>query len=156
MDNTAITYEFIPRDEEEMHRRFTAYSASYPYLIWEEAGELMGYAYASRYKSRAAYSPSVEISIYLHKDHRRKGIGRKLLKELLETLRKDYPRYYTAVACINYPNEPSQKLFEKEGFVLSAKEDHIAYKMGQWRSTVSYFLPLRSYDDPVVMCEAES
>ena len=83
---TAITFEITPPDETEFAGRIAA--CRYPYLVLEEEGEILGYAYASPLKTREAYRVSAELSIYLKPEAKGKGYGRLLYGELEAGLKK--------------------------------------------------------------------
>ena len=87
--NTAITFENTPPDAEDMRSRIREISQNYPYLVLEEDGAVTGYAYAHAYKAREAYSPTVELSVYVDKDKLGEGRGRTLTEALIENLRND-------------------------------------------------------------------
>ncbi len=146
VENTAISFEKTAPDEKEMAARIQSVLSKYPWLTLEEDGEILGYAYASAYRSRYAFFPTVEISIYV--DHRflKKGYGSTLLTALLQEMKNE--GYYTAISVICTPNPPSEKLFLKFGFQKAGEYPKIGYKMGAWRDITEYLLPLREYQTP--------
>ena len=81
--NTTYSFEYEPPTLEEFTSRFDTITAQYPWLVWEEAGKILGYAYASAPYTRAAYAWCAEPSIYLHPDAKGRGIGTKLYTALL-------------------------------------------------------------------------
>ena len=86
--DTAVTFETEPPGTEEFRRRIEAVRRRYPYLAAEEDGRLLGYAYASAFKGRAAYDWTVETSIYIRQGLHRRGLGGRLYAVLEELLRK--------------------------------------------------------------------
>ena len=76
VENTAITFEYEVPSLEEFTKRIQNTLKTYPYLVAVESGRIVGYSYASMFKARAAYSHSVETSIYMIRDCRGKGIGK--------------------------------------------------------------------------------
>ena len=72
---TTITYEVEPPDAKEMSNRWKNISANYPYLVMEEKGQVIGYAYGARFRERKAFDPTTEVSIYLDKDYCADGRG---------------------------------------------------------------------------------
>ena len=86
--DTAITFEYEVPTLEEFRRRIEHISKKYPYLVAEEDGDIVGYVYASSFKERDAYQWAVETSIYVDKNKKRKGIGRKLHDALEATLKQ--------------------------------------------------------------------
>ncbi|MCQ2429839.1 MAG: N-acetyltransferase family protein [Clostridia bacterium] len=86
VENTAISYEYVPPTAEEFRRRIEKVLTAYPYLTVREDGHILGYAYASRFKERKAYDRSVELSVYVRADCRGRGIGRMLYTEMEKRL----------------------------------------------------------------------
>ena len=85
--DTAITFEYDVPTEEEFRGRIKSISAKFPYLkAVGESGEILGYAYATTFKGRAAYDWSVETTVYVRQDARRGGIGRALYAALEASL----------------------------------------------------------------------
>ncbi len=76
--HTAISFELEPPAVEEMRQRIMKTLQHWPWLVCENKGEVLGYAYASRYRERAAYQWSVEVSVYIDERFHRLGIGRAL------------------------------------------------------------------------------
>ena len=113
-----------------MSRRIIEISENYPFLIGEENGEIFGYAYAARYKTRAAYLQSVEISVYVKNGIHRRGIGSKLYEKLFEMLSQT--GVHAIIAGIALPNEASVKLHEKFGMQKVAHFREVGYKFGKW------------------------
>jgi len=111
--DTAISFEFEPPDAAEMERRRAAALAFAPWLVFDDGG-VLGYAYASRHRERAAYQWCVDVSVYVAQRHQRRGIGRGLYTSLLALLRLQ--RFYAAHAGVTLPNEASVRLHESFGF----------------------------------------
>jgi phosphinothricin acetyltransferase len=130
IENTVITFEEIPVSVEEMESRIKKVSAKYPWFVWEESGEILGYAYVNTWKERAAYRYSVEDSIYLKNGCLGKGIGRSLFARLLEEVRKT--EIHTIVAGITVPNDQSTGLHEKFGFKKIAHFNEVGFKQNRW------------------------
>ena len=82
VEKTAITFECIVPDIEEFAARLRATLRRYPYLVAERGGEIVGYAYAGPFGSRAAYDWAVEMSIYMREDQRHRGTGKRLYAAL--------------------------------------------------------------------------
>ena len=87
VSNTAITYEYEVPSVEDFQRRIEQTLTQYPYLVWEENGHILGYAYAGRFHPRKSFDWAAEASVYVHKDARGRGIGPKLYEALEECLR---------------------------------------------------------------------
>jgi phosphinothricin acetyltransferase len=138
--NTVITFEEAPVSVGEMEDRIRDITAQFNWFIWEEAGELIGYTYIHKWKDRSAYRFAAEDSVYLKQGYEGKGIGKKLLAALLETLEKT--NIHTVVAGITIPNERSITLHEQFGFKKIAQFPEIGYKFDRWLD-VGYWVLLR-------------
>ena len=108
VEQTAITFEYEVPSLEEFQRRLECVTSSYPWLVAVDEGRIVGYAYASRFHERAAYQWSVEVSVYVAMDHRRKGIGRLLYDALEDALRLQ--GILNLNACIASPVQPDEYL----------------------------------------------
>ena len=137
--NTIITFEEELVSEKVMKERIT--SSSLPWLVFEENNKILGYVFASEWKSRCAYKFTVEISIYLDTNFKGKGIGRKLYNELLQKLKES--KYQIIIAGIALPNEPSVGFHEKFGFEKVASFKQVGFKfnkfidVGYWQFSIS-------------------
>ncbi len=141
VEETVITFDICAPSVAEMENRIIQYIKKYPWLVYEIDDKIVGYAYANQFKKKVAYDTTLEISIYFHKDFCSQGYGKEILKALLKQL-KNYP-YYVAIACITYPNEKSQRLFEKFGFNYVGKYNNVGRKFDQWLSVVDYELQIK-------------
>lgn len=129
--NTTITFEEQPVSAEEMRRRVDVIQAAgLPWLVLEEAGQLLGYAYASKWKERSAYRYSVEISVYLKHGIQARGLGSRLYEALFSALAER--GIHAAMGGIVLPNEASVRLHEKFGMKQVAHFEQVGYKFGQW------------------------
>ena len=142
VEETTITYEIEPPDASEMAERWRKISANYPYLVMEEQGKVIGYAYTSRFRERKAFDPATEVAIYFAKDFCGNGRGKLLLTALLQELEKY--NYATAVACISSNNVISNVFFTKMGFKLAGVLENVAYKKDQWLGLAEYTRPLEN------------
>ncbi|MDQ4123312.1 MAG: N-acetyltransferase family protein [Acidobacteriota bacterium] len=130
VQNSIATFEIESVGESEMRRRVSEILESYPFLVCEENGEILGYASASLYKTRPAYRHSVEISVYLKNGTEGKGVGSILYEHLFAEL-KTKP-VHAIIAGISLPNEPSVHLHEKFGFEKVAHFREVGFKFGHW------------------------
>lgn len=130
IQHTTVTFEETPVSAAEMEARIRHISPAYPWLVWEGAGEILGYAYVHRWKDRQAYRFSAEDSIYVKQGHERQGIGSGLMTALLEEVRKTKIHALIAILCV--PNEPSVRLHEGFGFRKAAHFTEVGYKFGAW------------------------
>jgi L-amino acid N-acyltransferase YncA len=127
----ATSFEEAPPGPAEFAERIAAMAATYPWLIAERDGDVVGYAYAYPHRSRPAYRWAVEVSVYVGTDQHRRGHGRALYAELIERLRRQ--RFQVACAGITLPNEASVALHESLGFVAVGVYRRIGWKAGAWR-----------------------
>jgi phosphinothricin acetyltransferase len=128
--NSVITFEEIPLSIHEMEERIRKISDQYPWLVWEESGDVTGYAYVNTWKEKSAYRFAAELSIYIKDGFQGKGMGRELLNRLLEKVRKT--NIHALVAGITLPNEASVALHEKFGFKNIACFKEIGFKSDKW------------------------
>ena len=141
VESTVITFEVTPPSEEDMRTRIKTVLARFPWLVAEEAGEVVGYAYASAHRDRAAYQWSVDVAVYLHQDMHRKGIGRRLYSTLFPMLAQQ--GLVNAYAGITLPNDKSVGLHEALGFTPIGVYRHVGFKMGQWHDVGWWHLALQ-------------
>ena len=130
--DTAVSFEYIPLTVDQMTERIRKINQDYPYIVWEEGGQILGYAYVARWKERKAYDFAVESSIYLHKDHGGKGIGKQLYAELIKlSFEEDI---HSIIAGIALPNEGSIALHKSFGFRKVGAFEEVGWKFNQWHS----------------------
>jgi L-amino acid N-acyltransferase YncA len=142
---TPISFETEAPSVDEMRRRIAKTLEFLPWLVLEQKGEIVGYAYASPHRERAAYRWSVDVSAYVRDGHRRTGVGRSLYTSLFELLRLQ--GYCNALAGITLPNPGSVGLHESLGFQKVGTYRHIGFKCGDWHDVVWYQLSLRDHAD---------
>ena len=106
--DTAITFEYEVPTVEEFRGRIEKTLEKYPYIVAEQNGRILGYAYASAFARRAAYNWSVELSIYLDMEIRRQGIGGRLYKAMEEILKEMH--ILNMNACISWPKTEDEHL----------------------------------------------
>lgn len=141
---TPITFEYTLPSEEEFARRIQDIQAVYPYLVYIEDGEVLGYAYAHRFQERAAYQWGAELSVYLDRGCVSHGIGSQLYTLLLELLRLQNVR--TAYALVTLPNTKSEALHRHFGFKLCGVWHSSGFKNGRWYDMGSFEKQLLPYD----------
>ena len=134
--DTSITFECTCPDVEEFRKRIEERVCLYPYIVCEEDGVPVGYAYASRLFTREAYAWAVELSVYLSNTCRGRGLGRALYDRLLKLLEMQGVR--SAHGKVTEPNEKSDKLHLAMGFRLVGVMDNVGFKLGQWRDVAHY------------------
>lgn len=130
VENTNISFECEVPTVEEFKQRIEKISAKFPYIVALINDEIVGYAYASTFRMKAAYDRSLEVTIYIKKNFHRCGIGRKLYKILEDLLKMQ--NITNLYASITYPNLKSMKFHEKMGYVKMAHFNRCGYKRGTW------------------------
>lgn len=134
---TAVaTFEEEPVSEEEMRRRIGDVQKDFFWLVYEEGDQVVGYAYASKWKARAAYRHSVELSVYLDPERHGLGIGKQLYAALLDRLRER--DVHSVIGGVAANNPASIALHLSFGFVQVAHLREVGHKFGQWID-VTYF-----------------
>lgn len=128
---TCITFETNPVSTPDMAGRLAeTQRASLPWLVAEDSGQVVGYAYASKWKGRCAYRYSVESTVYLDTDSTGKGIGSQLYAELIAAIRT--LSIHAVIGGIALPNEQSIALHERLGFKKVAHFEQVGYKQDRW------------------------
>jgi L-amino acid N-acyltransferase YncA len=128
--HSICTFEEAPVPVPEMENRIREVISSYPWLVLEEEGEIHGYIYANRWKSRSAYRYSAELSVYVRHGYQGKGLGKMLMGRLLTELKSQ--GYHTVIGGIVLPNERSVQLHECFGFKKVAHFAEVGFKFGTW------------------------
>jgi phosphinothricin acetyltransferase len=141
----ATSFEEAPPSPAEFAERIAATAATYPWLVAEHDGDLVGFAYACPHRSRPAYRWAVEVSVYVGTDQHRRGHGRALYAELIERLRRQ--RFQVACAGITLPNEASVALHESLAFIAVGVYRRIGWKAGAWRDVGWWQLELEPAGD---------
>jgi len=126
----AETFETDLPGAEAMRERIVTRLCQYPWLVWEEDGRVLAYAYASRFRERAAYDWIAETSIYVHADARRRGVARRLYEVLLDVMRLQ--GLNEAVGVITLPGAGSVAMHESMGFTAAGVWRSSGYKLGKW------------------------
>jgi L-amino acid N-acyltransferase YncA len=137
------SFEVEPPDEQEIRRRIQETLTAYPWLVCEHPDRVVGYAYAARHRVRAAYQWSVDMSVYVHPDVHRCGIGRALYASLVRILAAQ--GYFNAYAGITLPNPASVGLHESVGFEPVGVYRHVGHKLGAWHDVGWWQLGLQPY-----------
>ncbi|MFT5572127.1 MAG: L-amino acid N-acyltransferase YncA [Cryomorphaceae bacterium] len=129
--NTTVTFEEYLLEPDEMADRIAStLKDNLPWLVAEQDGQIIGYAYASKWKGRCAYKHSVESTVYLSDGIVSKGWGSKLYQELLKALTDK--NFHVAIGGISLPNAKSVGLHEKFGFEKVGHFREVGYKFDKW------------------------
>lgn len=161
VQDTAVTFEWEVPTLEDFRNRIKDKIGVFPYIVAERDGEIIGYAYASKYRTRYAYSWTVESSIYLRMDCRGAGAGRILLEKLEELLTKQ--NILNIYACIAYNKEEDEywtresiAFHEKMGYKKVAEQLDCGYKFGRWYGLATLEKMLGTHTEnpaPVLPCD---
>jgi L-amino acid N-acyltransferase YncA len=143
---TAITFEIDPPTAAEMAQRITDAQATHAWMVLEDEGRVVGYAYAGPMKPRAAYRWSCEVSVYLEQGRRRTGGGRALYEALFDRLIER--GFRTAVAGMTLPNDASIGLHKALGFEPIGTYRKIGWKLDRWHDVAWAQRPLAVLPDP--------
>jgi phosphinothricin acetyltransferase len=138
------SFEIDPPDRDEMLRRYrTLCEPGFPYLVAEQGGAILGYAYAGPYRSRPAYRWTVEDSIYVAAQAQGRGVGRALLQRLITEAQSGGFRQMIAVIG-DSAQAPSIALHRAAGFRIVGTFESVGFKFGRWLDTVLMQRPLGS------------
>jgi phosphinothricin acetyltransferase len=139
--DTAVTFETEPLTSEAMTARMHAAGNLYPWFVaTAENRTVVGYAYAAKFRERAAYRFAVETTVYVDPRVQRQGIARALYRRLLETLAVQ--GFTQALGVITIPNIPSIRFHEALGFVRAGVFEKVGYKLGVWHDVGFWQRPL--------------
>ncbi len=130
VEHTTCSFEYDVPCQKSFLERFRNITQRFPWLVWEEDGEVLGYAYASPPYSRAAYSWVAEPSIYIAPKAQGKGIGRKLYEALEAILREQ--GFQTLYAIITAENEASVAFHEHVGYTHRVFFPDVGFKFNRW------------------------
>lgn len=134
--NGLASFELLaPSADEIAKRRADVVGKNFPYLTAEIDGRVVGYAYASLYRTRPAYRHTMEDSIYVHKDFGGRGIGKQLLEALIEACEKAGCRQLIAVIG-DSDNHGSIRLHAACGFEMVGVMKAVGFKFGRWVDSV--------------------
>jgi len=146
--NSTSLYDYKPRPAEAMAGWFKAKDAGrFPVIGAMEGEALLGFASYGTFRAWPAYKYTVEHSVYVHRDHRGKGIGLALMKRLIDAAREQ--EYHVMVGGIDADNRSSIAMHEKLGFVHAGTVRHAGYKFGRWLDLAFYQLLLETPGRPI-------
>lgn len=141
---TTVSFELVPPTVVEFEARIASAQTQWAWLVAEVAGELAGYAYASAFRTRAAYRWTVEVSAYVHPAHRGRGVAGALYRRLFEVLiAKGYCNAYAGIAL---PNDASIGFHRSLGFTAVGVFHRAGWKFGKWHDVSWWEARLR--DEP--------
>ena len=145
--DSVISFELEAPTDEQMAGRMAENLRQYPWLVCCSSERVLGYAYAGKYRERHAYQWAAETSVYVDQQHRRRGVGRALMRALMELLRRQ--GFYSCYAGITLPNPASIALHQAVGFTRIGTYQGAGFKHGAWHDVDWWQKPLGSYVPPV-------
>ena len=146
--NTTAIYDYKIQTLEDRRQWYEKKKLDgYPLFVFEENGKAVAFATFGPFRAWPAYKYTVEHSVYVHKDYRNKGIGTKLMQQIIKTA--DEREFATLVAGIDAANESSIKMHEKMGFRFAGVIKKAGFKFGGWLDLVFYQLELTGPKMPV-------
>ena len=154
IENTTVTFEEALLSEQEFASRVKRITEQYTWLMLEENGKPVGYAYLDHFNARNAYRYTADVAVYLDPEETGKGYGRALMKAL-EAAAK-HQNIHKLVSLVTEGNLPSEKLHESLGYRKTVRLEHVGYKFGRWLGVSWYekdILPFE--DDPGKVFETE-
>ena len=128
--NSIITFDIEPLTLEIFKEKVERISKIYPFIVFEENNEILGYAYGSQWRSKPAYNHAVESTVYIKHNTQGKQIGTKLYAELLKQLKQQ--NFHTVIGGLTLPNDASVRLHKKFGFKEVAHFKQVGYKFNTW------------------------
>lgn len=127
---TVITFEEELVNEKIIAERIEKVTAKFPWFVFEEENQILGYAYGNTWRERVAYRFTVETSVYVKPDLHRSGVGTQLYQELLDVLKKD--GFKQAIGGITLPNPQSENFHEKFDFIKVGHFKDVGFKFNKW------------------------
>ena len=143
---STVTFELEPPTTADFARRIVEAQAQHAWLVLEEGGVVIGYAYGGPFKARPAYRWACEVSVYLAEGHRGRGGGRALYTALLNRLAER--GYRTVAAGMTQPNEASAALHRSLGFSTVGTFRRVGWKLGGWHDVTWVQRDLAARQDP--------
>ena len=145
--HSTATFEYTVPTQDAFTQRFLDITVQYPWLVWEEEGQILGYAYASAPYTRAAYSWCAEPSVYLRPEAQGKGIGTALYAALEQILK--YQGYQVLYALITEENTASFRFHEKMGYTKKVLFPDCGFKFGRWLGLTWWEKRLKPVEIPI-------
>ena len=144
VEDTHVSFEEFAPSATEMASRMRTVVERYPWLVAEDGGHVVGYAYASEHRSRAGYRWSVDLAVYVEDTWHRRGVGRALYGQLLPILRRQ--GFANAYAGVCLPNPGSVALHESIGMTLVGVYERVGWKFDRWWDVAWYSMRLTEPD----------
>lgn len=142
---STVTFDLVPRTAAEQRAWLEDRSGGHVALVATDDGDVLGFGSLSPYRDRPAYNTSVEDSVYVHRDHRGRGVGRVLLDALIGTARNH--GFHTVVARVVGGHDASIALHTAAGFGVVGTEREVGRKFGRWLDVVVLQLVLDDHGE---------
>lgn len=142
VQESTATFDLIPPRTEEMATQLGPIMNEHAAWVCSQEGRIVGYTYAHPWKTKKAYSSTLETTLYLHPEFTRKGIGGMLLEQLIQDCASK--GVHALIACITVPNLPSVKLHQRFGFKKVSHFPEVGRKFEKWLDVADYMLLLNS------------
>lgn len=140
---TTITFEIDELTSKDMEKRIeNTFNSGYPFIVYEENGQLRGYAYVRKWRERASYKNTLETSVYVDKNMKNNGIGKKLYSELIKECEKI--GVHVLIGVLSETNFASKKFHENIGFKKTGHFKEVANKFNQFIGVEFWSLILKS------------
>ena len=136
VENTTASFDINPQTVEQRAVWFSHYNHRHPLIVYELEGCVAGYACLSEFKAKEGYKDTCELSVYIHPDYQRRGIGNELMRAVIEAGREN--SFHAIISCITSDNEVSIKMHEKYGFELCGHLKETGYKFGRYLDCLFY------------------
>ncbi|AOW22005.1 GNAT family N-acetyltransferase [Urechidicola croceus] len=128
--NSIVTFDEKPFSKSDFEQKIKKISSDYPFIVFEENNEILGYAYANKWRQKPAYNNTLESTVYVKNGVHKKRIGTKLYTELLKQLKEQ--NYHVIIGGLSLPNDASIRLHENFGFKKVAHFNEVGLKFGKW------------------------
>lgn len=138
--HTTVTFDIEALSIEAFEIKVNTINENYPFIVFEEDNEILGFAYGSRFRPKPAYDYVAESTVYVKHTEHGKGIGSILYKELIARLKQT--KLHTVLGVLTIPNEASIKLHEKLGFEQVGYLKEVGLKFGEWQNVGIWQLKL--------------
>ena len=140
ISDTTVTFETVPLTIEQMQQRICSIAKQFPYIVFEDNGKVVGYAYVHLWKERAAFANTLETTVYLAPDVKHSGIGTSLMKRIIDTCQQQ--GFKVLIACITGENLESIEFHKRLGFTQVSLFHNVGYKFGRWLDVIDMELQL--------------
>lgn len=140
VENTTATFDVEALELNTFRQKIDEISKEYPVLVYEENEDVLGFAYASKFRPKPAYNYTLEATVYVKHDQHGKQIGSKLYEKLIQRIKAT--KTHSLLGVLTLPNTSSERLHEKFGFQKVGHIPDAGFKFGKWHDIGIYLLKL--------------